>query len=130
MWCFTFEKQKVHSDTPTRDNFYKRHQCMRLEVLRLCSPLIMTSIYCACEALPFKQLSKQHFVKMGSSPESTPAKRQKTKSLSHYTQTRASNLVEPKQKGLQDLVSPGHIQDELLLQEISQITQTVHNDCK
>lgn len=64
-------------------------------------------------------LSEQHFVKMGSSPESTPAKRQKSKSLSHQTKACASPSAEPKRDGVQDSVSPGHNQDALLRQEMS-----------
>lgn len=65
-------------------------------------------------------LSEQHFVKMGSSPESTPAKRQRSKSLSHQTKACASPSAEPKWEGLQDSLSPGHNQE---------MSKTVHNDC-
>lgn len=46
---FTFR-----SDIPARDTFQGRDHCMRPEILRLCTLLIMTSTCCACEALPFK----------------------------------------------------------------------------
>lgn len=41
-------------DIPTRGNAKERDYCMRPEILRLCSLLIMTSICRACEALPFQ----------------------------------------------------------------------------
>lgn len=47
-------------------------------------------------------LSEQHFVEMGSSPESTPAKRQKSKGLSHQTKACALPLVKQKWEGPHD----------------------------
>lgn len=59
-------------------------------------------------------LKEQHFVIMASSPESTPAKRQETKSLSRQTKSRVSPWAQPERGGVWDWVSPGHNQDELL----------------
>lgn len=64
-WWFYFQKHKMtklmskmlftfRSDIPLRDSFQERDHCMRPEILRLCTLLIMTSTCCACEALPFK----------------------------------------------------------------------------
>lgn len=60
---------------------------------------------------------------MASSPESTPAKREKTKSLSRQ---KSSALPWAQQGGeVWDWVSPGHNQDELFWEERSKIVHTV-----
>lgn len=61
---FTSKEQKTNllskilfrfrSDILTGDNFQERYHYMCPEILRQCTLLIMTSICCACEALPFK----------------------------------------------------------------------------